>query len=73
MRDWYRRLTSEGDGEPSIRRNLCFWSVALAWALCFAGLWRDVPAGAIDLAKAMVGLAIGAVTVGRFAEAMDRK
>jgi dipeptide/tripeptide permease len=73
MLKWLSRLLSEGDGEPSLRRYLCFGAFLLCCSLCLLGLKFEMSGSVKDLATTMIVTSFSAVTVGRFAEAMDGK
>lgn len=73
MRAYVKRMLSEGDGEPSLRRHLCLYAFIFGCGLCVGGLWRDIGPGTRELATVIVLSAFGAVGVGRFAEALDSK
>jgi hypothetical protein len=70
MLSWLSLLLSEAPGEPSIRRVLCAIVTLTCCALCF---WPGLTALGKDLAAVALVTAFGAVTAGRFAEAMDRR
>jgi hypothetical protein len=63
-------LLSEGDGEPSLRRFLCFVATLVGLGLCF---WPGLTSNGKDLAIFVVTSAFAAVTAGRFAEGMDKR
>jgi hypothetical protein len=73
MKDWLSMLLSEAPGEPSIRRVALAGAMALALAVGAAGIFRPVDEGTRNFALALVGAALGAVTAGRFAEALEKK
>jgi hypothetical protein len=72
MLSWLSLLLSEAPGEPSIRRVLCLLAFLLGAAMCLLGLRHEIPAAAKDIAMLLITLAFGALTAGRFAEAMDK-
>jgi hypothetical protein len=66
-------LLSEGEGEPSTRRVLCVTVTLLCCVLCLLGLKYGIDGGVKDLATMMLTITFGAMTAGRFAEAIERK
>jgi hypothetical protein len=72
MLSWLSALLSEAPGEPSLRRVLCLAAFLFGCALCLLGLRYEIGPGVRDVAIFIVTAAFGAVTAGRFAEALDR-
>jgi hypothetical protein len=72
MLNWLSLLLSEAPGEPSLRRVLCLAAFIFGCALCLLGLRFEISPGVRDLAIFIVTAAFGAVTAGRFAEAIDK-
>jgi len=71
--NWFSILFSEAPGEPSIRRVVFALSFVFGAALCFLGVWTDIPAAVERIAITIIGAAFGVMGIGRFAEAMDRR
>jgi uncharacterized membrane protein len=72
MFSWLSLLLSEAPGEPSIRRVLCLCAFLFGCALCLLGLRYEISGSVKDIAIFMLTSAFGAVTAGRFAEAIER-
>jgi len=68
MRDWFSELLSESPGEPSIRRVVFFLSFLFGAALCFVGVFTDIPTSVLTLATTIVGLSFGLMGVTRIFE-----
>jgi len=73
MRNWLSELLSESPGEPSIRRVVFALSFLFGAALCFVGLWTDIPSNVSTLAITIIGAAFGVMGVGRITEAFEDK
>lgn len=73
MGNWISLLLSEAPGEPSIRRVVFALAFVFGAALCFLGVWTDIPSSVERIAITIISAAAGAVGAGRFAEAMERR
>ena len=72
VRRWYQSALQESPGEYSIRRIVFALTFVLVAALCLAGLWWPISGELQAIVITLIGAAFGTVTVGRFAEAMDK-
>jgi len=72
MIDYIRRMLSEGDGEPSVRRHAFAYALLLVSALCFLDFWRPMSAFTKDMVTTVFVTVAALLGAGRFAEAMDK-
>jgi len=72
MIDYIRRMMSEGDGEPSVRRHAFAYALLLVSALCFLDFKWPMSAFTKDLATTVFVTVAAILGAGRFAEAMDK-
>ena len=71
-RPWYQSALQESPGEYSIRRIVFALTFVLVAALCILGIWWPITDNLHAIILTLIGSAFGMVTVGRFAEAMDK-
>jgi hypothetical protein len=73
MLEWLKKAHEERPGEPSSRRiAMSFVAVATVF-ICLVALFTGVPEHLPGILIALISAAWGGVTIGRFAEAMDRE
>jgi len=70
---WVSIMLSERPGEPSIRRVLCLCAFLFGVSMCYFGLKHEISDSVKTITITILSLAFGALTAGRFAEAMDKE
>jgi hypothetical protein len=70
---WLKRMLSEGDGEPSVRRVVFFLSFVFGVAFCIANRQIEISNGIKEIAITIITASFSVMGLGRVAEALETK
>jgi hypothetical protein len=72
-KSWLKRLLSEGDGEPSVRRVVFFMSFLFGVFFCVAYREAEISNNVKEIVITIISGSFGVMGLGRVAEALETK